>query len=121
MKLQTVPTYPDEVLEHLADRYLALQMPAYGVTLLQFLADPARYEALAKDFLPLLPAQQAAVRVHWQQATGAKLEVVPAEEVLPPFLVEQQVEHLPRRNGVIFEVLRHCAWPRRRPTLREVS
>ena len=48
--------YTDEYLNHYADRYVRHGLRECGVTLLQYLADPARYEALAD----LLPRQRVA-------------------------------------------------------------
>lgn len=49
----------DPYLNHYADRYVALRLRAHGVTLDQYLAQPAVYEPLALEPEPLLPAQQA--------------------------------------------------------------
>lgn len=46
----------DEQLNHYADLYIRHGLRDCGVTLLQYLADPARYEPLAG----LLPAQRIA-------------------------------------------------------------
>ena len=48
--------YTDEHLNHYADRYVRHGLRDCGVTLLQYLADPARYQALAD----LLPRQRVA-------------------------------------------------------------
>ena len=48
--------YTDEHLNHYADRYVRHGLRDCGVTLLQYLADPPRYQALAG----LLPRQRIA-------------------------------------------------------------
>ena len=48
--------YTDEFLNHHADRYVSHGLRDCGVTLLQYLADPPRYQALAG----LLPRQRIA-------------------------------------------------------------
>jgi hypothetical protein len=50
---------PDALLEHHADRFIAQRIGAHGVTFEQYLTDPARYDALALEPEPLLPAQRA--------------------------------------------------------------
>ncbi len=52
-------TYSDEYLNFHADRYSAGRLHAHGITLDAYLADPARYDALALEPEPLLPTQQA--------------------------------------------------------------
>ena len=52
-------TYSDAYLNHYADRYVANRLHAHGVSLDAYLADPARYHALAWEPEALLPAQQA--------------------------------------------------------------
>ncbi len=49
-------TYHDEHLNYYADRYVRLRLRDCGVTLLQYLADQARYQALGE----LLPQQKVA-------------------------------------------------------------
>ena len=53
-------TYPDEYLERWADRYVARGYFYRGVTLMQFLANPHRYEhdELYVEPLPLLGRQE---------------------------------------------------------------
>lgn len=60
-------TYTDEYLEHYAARYVAMYLKGHGITLQQYLVAPERYEYLALEPLPLLPAQQAAVLRFWQR------------------------------------------------------
>lgn len=84
-------TYRDEYLEHYADRYVALYLKGHGVTLEQYLADPSRYDRLADEPLPLLPAQQ---RVQ------ARLDA-------EAYRLAAEVDHLPQRNGAVIEPLHH--------------
>lgn len=51
--------YPDEYLNYFADKYVAERIGAHGVSLEQYLAEPARYARLALEPEPLLPAQRA--------------------------------------------------------------
>lgn len=92
-------TYSDEYLEHYADRYVALHLRGHGITLEQYLVEPARYEHLALEPFPLLPEQQAVK------------EQLDAEAAR----VEAEVAHLPRRNGAVVEVLHHHRHPKRSP------
>lgn len=52
--------YPDAYLNHYADLFVARRLGAHGVTLEQYLAEPALYDHLVDQPEPLLPAQQAA-------------------------------------------------------------
>ena len=49
----------DALLEHHAENYLARRIGAHGITFEQYLTDPKRYDTLALQPEPLLPAQQA--------------------------------------------------------------
>ena len=49
---------PDPQLDYHADRFIAQRVSAHGVTFEQYLTDPARYDALALEPEPLLPAQR---------------------------------------------------------------
>lgn len=92
-------TYRDEYLKHYADRYVAMHLRGHGITLEQYLADPARYEDLALEPFPLLPAQRE---------IQERLDAEAAR-------VEAEVAHLPRRNGAVVEVLHHHRHPKRSP------
>lgn len=95
-------TYSDEYLEHHADRFVALRLDLHGLSLEQYLAAPERYEHLAHEPFPLLPAQRAvAERVYAQEL---------AEEA------ERQTADLPRRNGAVVEPLHHHRHPKRGPS-----
>ncbi|HYW03584.1 MAG TPA: hypothetical protein VFA86_06530 [Gammaproteobacteria bacterium] len=88
--------YSDEYLEHYAERFLRDRLGAHGVTLVQYLADPARYEHLTERHEPLLPRQRLVQR-----------QVYEAEMAQ----AERGVETLPRRNGAIVEPLHHRRFP----------
>lgn len=92
-------TYSDEYLNYYADRYVAMHLRGHGISLEQYLHDPGHYEHLALEPFPLLPQQQA-VRDRLDTETA-------------PTAVEAEVAHLPRRNGVVVEPLRHHRYPRR--------
>ncbi|MGP9798183.1 hypothetical protein ACT3UJ_12590 [Halomonas sp. 86] len=113
-------TYTDEYLEHYAARYVAMYLKGHGITLQQYLAAPERYEHLAFEPFPLLPAQHAAVLPLWQRwDTGltAATETVPDEEPfeLPPeYAVWEEwmlglgnSKALRQRNGALIEPLHH--------------
>ncbi|WP_041863167.1 hypothetical protein [Bordetella petrii] len=89
--------YSDAYLSHYADRYVAMQLKRHGVTLEQYLANPAHYDRLEFEPFPPLPAQ---LRVQQQMDAEAAR-------------AEQEIEHLPRRNGAAIEVLRHRRHHRR--------
>lgn len=63
---------PDAQLDYHADRYIAQRVSAHGVTFEQYLTDPARYDTLALEPEPLLPAQRAAVERWARQAAAAR-------------------------------------------------
>lgn len=124
-------TYSDATLEHYADRFIALRLARHGVNLEQYLANPARFERLALEPEPPLPAQQAAaLRLWWRWDTGlAPAGASTAPTALPANYqdhrellarwrdaeaqVERDIAHLPRRdNGHIVEPLRHHRFPR---------
>lgn len=94
--------YSVPYLEHYADRYVELHLKGHGISLEQYLANPQRYEHLADEPFPLLPEQRQA---------QARID---AAEV--PVPVEAEVDHLPRRNGTVVEILHHHRHPRRKPS-----
>lgn len=123
-------TVSNEHLEHYADRFALLRLARHGVTLAQYLANVDRFERLALEPEPPLPAQQAAILRLWaEQDTG--LADRPAEPVQPELgehdawrdllaglraeaaYAERAVAHLPQRNGAIVEPLHHHRHPRR--------
>lgn len=93
----TMKTYSDDYLDHYADRYMALQIRRHGVTLVQYLDNPAHYEHLALEPFPPLPAQLAVQR---------QIDAETARQ-------EADIESLPRRDGVAIERLRHRRFPKR--------
>ncbi len=117
--------YPDAYLEHYADRFVALRLSRHGVTLPQYLANIARFERLALEPEPLLPAQHAAVLRLWHaQDTGLGPRRDASDAVAMPEnrqdwrellerwraeadAAERELEHLPQRNGTVMEPLRH--------------
>ncbi|AXY41623.1 hypothetical protein [Halomonas sp. JS92-SW72] len=123
-------TYSDATLEHYADRFIALRLARHGVNLEQYLANPARFERLALEPEPPLPAQQAAaLRLWWAWDTGlapAGASTVPTalpanyqcwRELIAQWrhaeaTVERDIAHLPRRNGAFIEPLHHHRFPR---------
>ncbi len=86
--------WSDAYVEHWAQRYLDNGLSIRGVTLMQFLANPRRYDNgdQSLDPLPLLGAQRRVQR---------RL-----------LMAELGIEHLPQRNGVPFEALKHHRHPR---------
>lgn len=60
----------DALLDTLAERYIAQRVGAHGVTFARYLTDPARYDALALEPEPLLPAQRAVAQRLAQQAAA---------------------------------------------------
>lgn len=60
---------PDVMLDYYAHCYIAQRIGHHGITFEQYLTDPARYDALALEPEPLLPAQQAVA----QRLAGAGL------------------------------------------------
>lgn len=118
-------TYPDELLEHYAERFIALRLARHGVDLAQYLANIERYELLALCCEPPMPAQQAAMLRIWQrwdtglapQGEGGEATNLPENfqdwrELIAQWqaeveAAERQVAHLPQRNGVILEPLCH--------------
>lgn len=121
-------TYSDEHLEYYADRFIRLWIARHGVTLAQYLINPAQFERLALEPEPLLPAQEAAVLRIWQRwDTGLATETEQSsdsddieaqatgwdwrdlidqwrDEVAQS---EREVCQLSQRNGAAFEPMRH--------------
>lgn len=91
-------------LEHYADIYAANMLYKHGVSLDQYLADPARYEHLLNAPFPLLPAQTR-VRVQLMREDALQQR---AEEIA------EELDNLPRNNVRPFEPLRHHRHPKRR-------
>ena len=60
---------PDPQLDYHADRFIAQRISAHGVTFEQYLTDPDRFDTLALEPEPLLPAQRA-VAAAWSADTA---------------------------------------------------
>lgn len=94
----------DAYLNHYADRYVAGRLRAHGVSLDQYLADPQRYEALALEPEPLLPAQQAVARriaaEHADLVAELEADLTDAARLAGGALVEPLHHHRrPRKPG----------------------
>lgn len=124
-------TYSDEHLEYYADRFIRLWIARHGVTLAQYLINPAQFDRLALEPEPLLPAQKAAVLRIWQRWDTGLAEVKeqadqPSEEndieaqadgwnwrdLIQQWRdevaqSEREVCQLSQRNGAAFEPMRH--------------
>jgi hypothetical protein len=88
-----MPMYSPAYINYYADRYVAYRLKAHGVNLEHYLRMPERYEHLALEPEPLLPAQravQARLDAEWETERH-----------------ERAVENLPRRNGAVVEHLHH--------------
>lgn len=96
--------HPTAYLEHHADIYSANMLYKHGVSLDQYLADPARYQHLLTAPFPLLPVQTS-VRVRLIRDEALQVR---AEEIT------QELDGLPRNNVRPFEPLRHQRHPKRR-------
>jgi len=102
-----VKMYPTAYLEHYADQYASHMLYKHGVSLDQYLADPARYEHLLGAPFPLMPAQ-----------TTVRVRLI-REEILQERAEEitRELDDLPRNNVRPFEPLRHLRHPKRRGRL----
>lgn len=112
----------EDYLEIQADRFVALGLARFGITLEQHLRHPERYVDLRSDFEPLLPAQRA-VRDRLdasRRPRSGRTELVERE-------AEASVAELPLRevDGAPIEKLRHHRHAnyraRRRAHRQEVS
>ncbi|MEX0732874.1 MAG: hypothetical protein WED00_05835 [Aquisalimonadaceae bacterium] len=92
-------TYPDEYLEHFADRYLELALRWHGISLEQYLACPAACERVAER-------NAAAGRV-------PEPIILPQQISQAQYELERGLESCPRRNGTVIEPLHHHCHPRR--------
>jgi len=117
--------YTNAHLEHYADRFIALRLARHGVSLEQYLANVERFERLALEPEPPLPAQQAAILRLWAEqdaglaSLGGDSEPAPLpdnhqdwRELLARWRLETEaaerpLAHLPQRNGAVIEPLRH--------------
>lgn len=96
MNTDKAPMYPDEYLDHHADEFQRKRIFAHGVTLEQYLSDPARYDHLEFEPEPLLQ-EQVAVALRFEP------EVAQAEATL---------QELTCRNGTLIEPMHHHRHPR---------
>ncbi|KAB7624349.1 hypothetical protein [Alkalilimnicola sp. S0819] len=92
-------TYSDEYLEHYADRYIELGLRRLGITLMQYLTNPAVCERAIEQCAEPLVMPQHLKRIERQ--FEAELQA------------ERELAHLPQRNGVPFEPMHHQTWPRK--------
>ncbi len=103
--------YSDEYLNHFADQYSAARLHAHGVSLDAYLADPHRYDALALEPEPLLPAQQAvAQRIAAVRATHASPQPTPGVDALTARL-EADIGTARLADGALVEPLHHHRKP----------
>ncbi len=91
-------------LEHHADVFAANLLHKHGITLDQYLADPARYQFFLTADFPLLPAQTK-VRV---RLIREEIMQEQAEEIA------KELDGMPRNNVRPFQPLRHHRYPKRR-------
>lgn len=96
--------YPTNYLEHYADLYAKNMLKRHGVSLDQYLADPARYEKLLYQPFPLL-AEQTRVRVRLIR-----------EEIQEQTEEELQAS-LTLKNEAFVEPMRHHRYRKRRGKL----
>lgn len=96
--------YSVAYLEHHADVFAAHLLHKHGLTLDQYLADPARYAHLLDADYPLLPAQtKVRVRLIRQEILKAQEEELTL-----------QLDGFPRNNVHPFQPIRHNRYPKRR-------
>ncbi|MDX1755859.1 MAG: hypothetical protein R3175_07365 [Marinobacter sp.] len=95
--------YATAYLEHYADLYADNMLHRHGVSLDQYLADPARYEHLLHAPFPLLRTQ-----------TRTRVRLIREETVAE---TEAELQDLPRQNGAYIEPLRHNRYPKKRGLL----
>lgn len=92
--------YPDHYIEFYADRWILQGKALKGVTLMQFLARPNRYDNLdtSLDPLPLLPVQE-------------KIRKKTLMNEFKAARAEREAAKLPYRNGSPFEKMAHHRHP----------
>lgn len=96
--------YPTSYLEHFANLYTNHLLSRHGISLDQYLADPARYEPLLYKPFPLLPEQ-----------TRVRVRLIREE-------IQEQTEDelqgsLTLQNEAFVEPMRHHRHPKRRGKL----
>ncbi|WP_328184673.1 hypothetical protein [Marinobacter sp. OP 3.4] len=112
--------YPTAYLEYHADQYAAAMLHKQGVSLDQYLADPARYQDLLTRPFPLLPAQTRVrtqlMRKEIQRERLEKFADLVREEQRQEIeaQLEKELDEYPRNNVRPFEPMRHRRFPKRR-------
>lgn len=96
--------YSTAYVEYHADQFVAALLHKHGLTLDQYLANPARYQFLLTADFPLLPAQ-----------TKVRVRLI-REEILQEQAEEiaKELDGMPRNNVRPFQPLRHHRYPKRR-------
>ncbi|KMQ74030.1 hypothetical protein [Marinobacter subterrani] len=112
--------YPTAYLEYHADQYAAALLHKQGVSLDQYLADPARYQDLLTRPFPLLPTQTR-VRTRLMREEIKKERLQSTADLVRDELrreieaqLEQELDGYPRNNVRPFEPMRHHRYPKRR-------
>lgn len=90
--------YTDDYLEFYAEQYAEHMVYLHGVTLDQYLADPARYRDLLGAPYPLMDRQKAAAE-RWSNESAEQHE--DCETVM--------------RDGAVIQPMRHHRHPKRSP------
>ena len=105
------PIYPDEYIDDCGRQFVELGLRHYGITFLQFLANPRGFEGFepVDGYLPLLPEQE---RVRQRLAEDLSSD---AEQQL-----ERDCPEVACRGGALLEPLHHHAhgYDRRRSMFR---
>lgn len=111
--------FADDYIDYWADQFIALGLVYRGVTLMQFLANPARFTDPERNPEPLpLLGSQLRVQREVAELEREALERMDQREGEPLDLAwsgqraERDVRDLPRRDGWIVERLRHHRYPR---------
>lgn len=100
-------TYPDEYLDHYADRFMELKLTEHKISLLQYLAHPAACERVAERNAAAGRAPEPMILP--QQITQAQYEL------------ERGLEACASRNGILIEPMHHNRYPKRNPMLDDFS
>ncbi len=100
--------YTTAYLEHYADQYASAMLYKHGITLDQYLADPARYQELITRPFPLLPTQtRARLRIIQDEQRAEFRQDVESQ-------LEKELDDFPRNNVRPFEPMRHHRFPKKR-------
>lgn len=96
--------YSTGYLEHHAEVFATNLLHKHGITLDQYLADPARYQNFLSANFPLLPVQtKVRVRLIREEIMQRRVEEI-----------DKELDGLPRNNVRPFLPLRHNRYPKRR-------